>query len=451
MKIALISDIHANLPALEAVLRHARRREAEAVWNAGDLVGYGPFPDAVVQRLREEEVVSIVGNYDLKMLEILAKEEDWRKKKGPEKTFAFRWAHDQLSLESRQYLSFLPHEIRWTVEGRRVLITHASPASNKEHLTYYTSKKRLRKLAKMADADIVICGHSHRSFVRTINGVLFLNPGSVGRPDDGDPRASYALLTLTPESLDVHHYRVDYEVGTTVSALRQRGLPEVFAQMFVEGYDLDTVLQLQGIDKEVQWLRRDPRAASVLDLAERCDYDRVHAYQVAWLSLELFDALYPLHKLGPDARRCLHYAALLHNIGWSSGGKKKHHKRAARLILDAPDLRLEQDERRVLASVVRYHRKASPSAKHRRFAKLDPEQRTLVRWLAGILRVATGLNYTHRSLIEAMTCKFTSKKVTLRCTVRKAAEAEQKAALRKADLLNHVSGRRLRVKMRVRE
>jgi len=97
MKVALIGDIHANLPALEAVLSHARQRDVEAIWNVGDSVGYGAFPDEVVKLIRQDYVLSIAGNYDLKALEFKKKEKQWRKSKRPQKFLAFQWTHRALS------------------------------------------------------------------------------------------------------------------------------------------------------------------------------------------------------------------------------------------------------------------------------------------------------------------------------------------------------------------
>jgi len=241
MKVALIGDVHANLPALEAVLAHAREQGVEAIWNVGDFVGYGAFPDEVVRLLRKEDVLSIVGNYDLKVLQFKQKKTKWRKKKRPEKYLAFQWAYENLSKKSRKYLRFLSQEIRIKVKGQRFLLTHGSPASNEEPLTPDTSEKRLRKLAQMARADVIICGHSHQPFAREVDGVWFINTGSVGRPDDGDPRACYAILQIEPKQIQVRHYRVEYDVEKAAAAIRERKLPEDFAQMTLQGRSLDTV------------------------------------------------------------------------------------------------------------------------------------------------------------------------------------------------------------------
>lgn len=242
MRVALIGDVHANLPALEAVLAHAHDQGVEAIWNVGDFVGYGAFPDEVVQRLRKEDALSIVGNYDLKVLQFKQKKKKWRKKKQPDKYLAFEWAYENLSKKSRKYLRFLSQEIRMKVKGKRILLTHGSPASDEEPLTPDTPEERLHELAHAAKADVIICGHSHQPFVRELDGVWFINTGSVGRPDDGDPRACYAILRIDSENIEVRHYRVEYDVEAAIAAIREHKLPEAFAQMTLEGRSLDAVL-----------------------------------------------------------------------------------------------------------------------------------------------------------------------------------------------------------------
>jgi putative phosphoesterase len=242
MPIGLIGDVHANLSALEAVLRHAHERQVDAIWNVGDFVGYGPFPDEVVERLREENVLSIIGNYDLKVLEIKHKKKKWRRKRAPLKILAFEWAYRNLSKGNRKYLRSLPQEIHMEWEGKRVLLTHASPASNEEALDATTPETRLRELAQMAQADLIICGHSHQPFVRQVDGIWFINTGSVGRPDDGDPRATYAIMQIAPDGIEVEHFRVPYDVESAVQAVRKKKLPEEFAQMLIRGISLDELL-----------------------------------------------------------------------------------------------------------------------------------------------------------------------------------------------------------------
>jgi len=245
-RIALIGDIHANLPALEAVLAHARGQGVKTIWNTGDSVGYGAFPDQVVRLLQSESIVSVIGNYDLKVLNFPSHQKKYIKHKRPEKYLAFQWAYDHLSQESHSYLASLPHERLLEIEGKRGLLIHASQASKEEILTPETPKSRLKALHKMAEkkfkrVDMLIFGHSHQAFFRQVGANWYINTGSVGRPDDGDPRAAYVLLDMTPDRVQVELFRIEYDLNRAVEAIRQQRLPEAFAQMLIQGVDLENV------------------------------------------------------------------------------------------------------------------------------------------------------------------------------------------------------------------
>ena len=242
MRVALIGDVHANLPALEAVLEHAKSQAVEAIWNVGDFVGYNAFPDEVVRRLRHEGAISVVGNYDLKVLKFPSKDATWRAKKRPEKYLAFKWAYESLSDESRAYLAALPRKIKLSVAGTSVLLTHGSPASISEHLYIDTPEERLLELAGIAGADVIVMGHSHVAFSRRVGDAWFVNTGSVGRQDDGDPRAGYAVMSLEGGEVTVEHHRIDYDVEAAIAAIRSAGLPQVFEEMMRRGRKLDWIL-----------------------------------------------------------------------------------------------------------------------------------------------------------------------------------------------------------------
>lgn len=237
--IALLGDIHANLPALEAVLSHAQSQDIQHIWFIGDFVGYGAFPNEVIDRLRDLEAVSIIGNYDRKVLKILKKAHKWKDKKPTEKLLAFEWAYNQLSPANRNYLKSLPEDRLFELEGWQVLLTHGSPASLDEHLMPDTPDDRLRELAKMTSAKIYIHGHSHIPYARKVDQTWWINTGSVGRPDDGDPRACYAILQLTPNQIDVRHFRVAYDLKAAVEGIHRNHLPENFARMIMAGRPLD--------------------------------------------------------------------------------------------------------------------------------------------------------------------------------------------------------------------
>lgn len=237
VKIALIGDVHANLPALEAVLRDARERGAIAVLDAGDAVGYGPFPEETVAYLREQGVLSVVGNYDRQVLAAGGKKKGLPK--DPGKRLAVRWAYEHLSKEGRSSLASLPEHRRLAPGRRRILLCHGSPEAIDEYLDAGTPASRLAAIARTASADVIVSGHAHRPSAREVGGVWFVNTGSVGRPDDGDPRACYALLQTSPFS--VCHLRVPYDVDRTVAAVLEAGLPPSFARIFLEGRPLDAL------------------------------------------------------------------------------------------------------------------------------------------------------------------------------------------------------------------
>jgi len=238
MQIALIGDIHGNLPALEAVLEDAGSVGVETVWNMGDMVGYGAYSDEVVTRLRLEKVLSILGNYDRKTLRFKKRSKKWKKKKRREKWLAFKDAYESLSEENLSYLKLLPKKRNMTVCGHRFLLCHGSPDSIKECLEEETSDARWRGLSATCDADVVVCAHSHRALLKQVNGVWFVNTGTVGRPVDGDPRACYCLAEVEKGFFRAEHRRIEYDTEQAAEAILSKGLPPVFAQMIREGVDL---------------------------------------------------------------------------------------------------------------------------------------------------------------------------------------------------------------------
>ena len=243
MKVALIADVHANLPALEAVLAHAHEEGVEAIWNVGDLIGVGPFPDQVVKRVRKENPLSILGGYDRAVLRFKKKKAKWRKEMPQEEYLALEWAYAALSKSSRKYLRFLSSEMRTGVKGRRILLTHTGPCSHKKKLPPKELKEHLSRRAREANADVIVCGHSHRPFAHQVPDALVVNPGAVGWSNDGTRLASYATLSFKKDDIQVDHHRLEYDVDSLVTAIRENALPEVYVRMLLDGLDLETALK----------------------------------------------------------------------------------------------------------------------------------------------------------------------------------------------------------------
>ncbi len=184
--------------------------------------------------------------------------------------------------------------------------------------------------------------------------------------------------------------------------------------------------------------------AAVIQLAQTCDYDSSHTSQVTRLALRLFDQLQPLHNLGNEERDWLHYAGVLHDIGWIEGWRE-HHKVALRIILDTPMLPFSNKERLIVGSIARYHRKALPDLRHDHYAALSEEERHVVDVLAAMLRLADGLDSSHQRRVRDLVCKVTEKKITVQCMVQGEALEEQKAGEGRSDLMGLVFGRKVKL------
>lgn len=250
MKLALISDIHANLPALQAVLEDIDARGPDQVICLGDLVGYAPWPNEVVAEVRRRGIVCIAGNYDEGVgLDSddcgCAYKTDQDKANGTE---SIAYTNQEVSRETRAYLRTLPRHLRLTFrEGRRpdarafqVLLVHGSPRKINEYLFEDRSDASFLRMMEPEDADLMCFGHTHRPFHRALDdegsrwGVRHVvNTGSVGKPKDGDPRAGYVVLDIDPERddpLEVEVVRVAYDVEGAAGAVEASPLPDAFAQ-----------------------------------------------------------------------------------------------------------------------------------------------------------------------------------------------------------------------------
>ncbi|WP_192822037.1 metallophosphoesterase [Rufibacter sp. LB8] len=255
MRIALFSDIHANLPALEAVLAHMDTQNLDAVYCLGDLVGYGTWPNEVVAEIKKRRIPTIAGNYD-EGVGLASPNCGCAYKTDAEKDLgqqSIDYTNSIVTEETRNYLRMLPRQIRLTFmddskpENKiEVLLVHGSPRKINEYLFEDRPEKSFLRLLEEADADFLFFGHTHKPYHRTLayeqDGQTryrhAVNIGSVGKPKDGDPRAGYVILELTPEStltnpesLKVEFVRVAYDVEKAAQAIEASPLPNEFAQM----------------------------------------------------------------------------------------------------------------------------------------------------------------------------------------------------------------------------
>lgn len=256
MKIALFSDIHANLPALEAVLSDMDSRQPDAVYCLGDLVGYAPWPNEVITEIRKRRIPTIAGNYDegigLGINECgCAYKTDKEKEMGE---ISIAYTNELVNADERAYLRARPRHIRLEFEAApekiQLLLVHGSPRKINEYLFEDRQEKSMLRIMEEANADLLFFGHTHkpyhRKFAYEVNGETFfrhaINIGSVGKPKDGDPRAGYVMLHIDhtakladPSSLQVEFIRVDYDVEKAAKAVEESPLPNEYADMLRRG------------------------------------------------------------------------------------------------------------------------------------------------------------------------------------------------------------------------
>lgn len=433
VKIAVLSDVHANLQALEKVIQDAEARRVDVLLNAGDSIGFGPCPNEVVELLCEKYVLSILGNYDMKVIEGKVKA------KG-EKNRALKFARKELAKSCESYLYSLPRELRLEVASKKLLITHGSPESIEEHIYHDTPVERLKVLADTVKADFIIVGHSHEQFSKQADGTCFINPGSVGRPGDGNPQAAYAILNFDP--FKVEFVRLDYDVEAAADALRKKGLPESFAQMLLCGVSLDTIIQEDRNREDLAVQNCEKIVKSCKTISEKYWPDTDHFLQVSKLVLELFDGLIKWHHLGKRERCWLECAAILHDIGLSKS-RGGHHKKSAKLILNDNQMPFTSHERRIIASIARYHRKGLPKQNHYNLVTLDRDTLRKVKVLASLLRVADSLDYMHESIAEALNIKMGTKRITIECFSKTKSYLEEQAFNKKKDLFEKVFAKKV--------
>jgi putative phosphoesterase len=227
MRIAVFSDIHGNLQALDAVLANIAAQEPDAIYCLGDLVGYGAAPNEVTDRIRREGFATVMGNYDdgvgFERDECgCAYREEHERRLGDR---SLAWTKAQVTGDNKAFLRTLVPEIRFEADGRRILLVHGSPRKMNEYLFEDRPISSFQRLAAVSNADVIVFGHTHKPYVKEVDHVLFVNEGSVGKPKDGDWRACYVIL----DSGQATFHRVPYDVKGAAAAIRSSGLPHEFA------------------------------------------------------------------------------------------------------------------------------------------------------------------------------------------------------------------------------
>ena len=246
MRYALLSDVHANRPALEAVLRDVESKVAmTARYHLGNLVGYAPWPNEVVAMIRDAGITGVAGNYDSTVATAYkhcgCRYEDARQEALSHESYAWTLAHT--SADAKEFLGGLPFRIDIRpfgghVSGPTIRLVHGNHALNTVYVTEDRSDEFLATMGKQLgsrEGDVVCFGHTHKPFHRVVEGVQYVNTGSVGRPKDGDKRAGYVLLDVTAQGVAVEFVRVEYDVEAAARGIIESTLPDDFADFLRTG------------------------------------------------------------------------------------------------------------------------------------------------------------------------------------------------------------------------
>ena len=257
MKIALFSDIHANLPAMEAMFKDMDEKNPDAVYCLGDLVGYNIWPNEIIREIRKRKIPTIAGNYDFGVgrssgdCGCAYKTED-DKNMGNQ---SIALTNQLIGAEERNYLRTLPAHIQleYQLNNDRLflLMVHGSPRKINEYLFEDRDESSMIRIMESSHADIMFFGHTHKPYHRifeyeTEGKIAYrhaINLGSVGKPKDGDPRGCYVMIHISEQSskfdkasIQVEFVRVAYDVEKAAKAVEDSVLPDAYADMLRKAY-----------------------------------------------------------------------------------------------------------------------------------------------------------------------------------------------------------------------
>jgi putative phosphoesterase len=234
-RLAVVTDIHGNLPALRAALARIDELGIADVVCGGDLVGYGPHPDEVCALVDERGIPAIYGNYDYAIARDLedcgcAYVTRHDRELGQR---SVEWTLEHTGRAAKDFMRDLPFDLRLEVGGHDVHVVHGSARKVNEYLFEDKPARLYERLAAAETAEALVFGHTHKPWVHEYGGVLFVNCGSVGKPKDGDPRAAFAVLDATGGQINATIERVAYDAPAVACELAAAGLPAEYADALV--------------------------------------------------------------------------------------------------------------------------------------------------------------------------------------------------------------------------
>ncbi|MBS1661316.1 MAG: metallophosphoesterase family protein [Bacteroidetes bacterium] len=233
-QIAIFSDIHANLPALETVLQDINRRNIHQSYCLGDLVDFAPWGNEVIELFKTTHIPCLMGNHDERIafdlpITPLAHHDS---KETQNRLLAINHSKATITPENKRWLSQLPQQIELIFKTQKILLVHGSPASNDEYIFESHPIPNLLQLLKNRHSNALIMGHTHLSYIRHSN-TLFVNCGSVGRTKEADRKATYCILTITEEAINPEIIKLDYPIDYVAQNIYQSPIPDFYADFLL--------------------------------------------------------------------------------------------------------------------------------------------------------------------------------------------------------------------------
>jgi len=236
MNFAVIGDIHSNIFALESVLEDIKGRDVDFIICTGDMVGYAPFPNEVIDLIRNSNVLSIQGNYDKAIgnSDIVCGCDYTDERQLEMAGLSVLFTNMVVTDKNRTYLKELPTELNLKVGELQILVVHGSHRINNEYL--FENSVAVDEVTKEIKEDILICGHTHKPYYKVINGKHVINSGSAGKPKHGNPNATYVHVIVENEIVKVDIVEVKYDFEKVAQAIEENEiLPNDFADMIRKG------------------------------------------------------------------------------------------------------------------------------------------------------------------------------------------------------------------------
>lgn len=368
MKVALIGNLGGNQELLTMILHQAKKRDVDEIWNIGNILGPDINFNHTVQLLKKEKVLGILGEYDIKVLKAKLRLNQLKKGVYPDDILTHYWINQNITDNNLKFLKTLPKELKFKAENKKILLTQQIYSKNGPSLLPQNNQKN----------DIIIYSDPKSpSLAYKINGVWVINTSGINlqTPTMDSTTASYGILQFKQGFFRVLFYPLS---------------------SYIKKFDVEPTA---GLGYSLLENNHDFRInlKSIANFTHLCLAGRkkilVHSYQVQNLALKIFDLLQPLHQLGSKERFLLQSGALLHDIGWITG-REGHHKTAYHMIKNSGSLAISDEDRHLLSELVKHHRNKP--------LKINPESRAhqTMAILVAILKIADGLDYSHRSLVK---------------------------------------------------